>query len=638
VEELISSGQLCGVLNDPERPIAGAALVQLELDATLSILNLHQDSYTISVFPAGGLVRLISGLFCRSAVVSLLVVASNAQTPAAGTNSSGGPPDSQSATQQEIPTFKASTRLVSVEVVARDHKGQTVPGLTAGDFQVFEQVAPKRERHPQKISTFHATSVHEIAAQDAGKPHRAPGVYTNQITMNRVPVPPTILLVDGLNTDRVSQMQVHLQMIHMLASIPDDVPVAVFLLGRRLRMVQNFTTDPKLLKSALQNAQSAEFDDSTQIDPRDDPDAMSAMNDTAAIRRFEQETFERHLDMRVQETLDALEGIARYLAGYPGRKNLLWISSSFPILFLPDPDLQIPIRAYGKDIAGVASALADAKVAVYPVDPGGLQVSSIYQAGTRLRRDASGTLGREMASRADHQESMQSLADQTGGIVCVSDNDLGDCVKKAMDDSSFFYEIAYYPDSGNWHGEFHRIIVKSTRPGIHLAYRQGYYARGPEEETNPKSAAEELQRAACQDVLPSTSVLMVAKPFPEPGKLKYFVAIEPSTITFTPQSDGTQHVVLKVALCSFDKTGNPLRFLQDTIDESLTEKQYAEAQAQHGFARVVSLLPTPGVVVVRVLIKDVATGHMGSVNIPNVETAAAATAPSDNALGTPLPH
>jgi hypothetical protein len=211
-------------------------------------------------------------------------------------------------------------------------------------------------------------------------------------------------------------------------------------------------------------------------------------------------------------------------------------------------------------------------------------------------------------------------------------------VKKAMDDSSFFYEIAYYPNSGDWHGEFHRIILKSTRPGIHLAYRQGYYARGPEEETNPKSAAEELQRAACQDVLTSTSVLMVAKPFPEPGKLKYFVAIEPSTITFTPQSDGSQHVVLKVALCSFDKTGNPLRFLQDTIDESLTEKQYAEAQAQHGFARVVSLLPTPGVVVVRVLIKDVATGHMGSVNIPNVETAAAATAPSDNALGTPLPH
>jgi VWFA-related protein len=478
-------------------------------------------------------------------------------------------------TQQEIPTFKASTRLVSVEVVARDHKGQAVPGLTAGDLQVFEQIVPKRDQHPQKISAFRATSVHEIAARDAGKPQMAPGVYTNLITMNRVPVPPTILLVDGLNTDRVSQMQVHQQMLRMLASIPDDVPIAVFLLGRRLRMVQNFTTDPKLLKSALENARSAEHDDSTQVDPRDDPDAMSAVledNPTErgagtmllAVRRFEQETFAFELDIRVQETLDALEGIARYVAGYPGRKNLLWISSSFPIMFLPDHDLQLPMRGYGKEVADVATALADAKVAVYPVDPRGLQGSSVFGADTRPRRDVTGTLNREVTSRIDRQQSMQLLADQTGGIICVSDNDLGDCVKKAMDDSSFFYEIAYYPNSGDWHGEFHRIIVKSTRPGIHLAYRQGYYARGPEEETNPKSAAEELQRAACQDVLPSTSVLMVAKAFPEPGKLKYFVAIEPSTITFTPQSDGTQHVVLKVALCSFDKTGKPLRFMQDT--------------------------------------------------------------------------
>jgi hypothetical protein len=213
-------------------------------------------------------------------------------------------------------------------------------------------------------------------------------------------------------------------------------------------------------------------------------------------------------------------------------------------------------------------------------------------------------------------------------------------VKKAMDDSSFFYEIAYYPDSGEWHAEFHRIILKSNRPGVRLEYRRGYFAHSPEETRDPKALEAELERAACQDILTSTSVLMVAKAFPAPGKLKYFVAIEPSTITFTLQSDGTQHVALKVALCSFDKSGKPLRFLQDTIDEKLTDKQYAEVQALHGFARVVSLVPTPGVAVVRVLIKDVATGQMGSVNIPYVETAAAATAPAATgpASGTPLPH
>lgn len=531
-------------------------------------------------------------------------------------------------------TFKAASRMVTVEVVARDHKGQAVHGLNANDFQVFEQVVPKREQHPQKIAAFRATSIQEIAAQDSGKPQMSPGVYTNLITMNKVPVPPTILLLDGLNTDRVSQMQVHQQVVHIIESIPDNVPTAVFLLGRRLRMVQNFTTDPKLLKAAVQNARSPGNPDPA-LDPRDDPDAMSAVFEnnpdmrvspqlTEAIRRFEQERFAFQLDTRVQETVDALRGIAWHVAGYPGRKNLLWISSSFPILFLPDASAQtLAMRNYDKDVTQVAKALADAKVAVYPVDPGGLHGLSIYETDTQTRRDRQGMLNRQVVARISREETMQSLADQTGGKICVSDNDLSDCVKRAMDDSSFFYEIAYYPDSGDWHGEFHKIILKSTRSGVRLSYRQGYYALGGGQETNPKAADEELQRAACGDVLTATSVLMVAKQFPEPGKIRYFVAMEPNTITFTPAADGSRQVALKFALCSFDKLGKPVRFLQGDIDETITDKQYAEAQAEHGFPRVISFVPTPGIAMVRILIKDTVTGEMGSVNIPYVETTAA---------------
>jgi hypothetical protein len=105
--------------------------------------------------------------------------------------------------------------------------------------------------------------------------------------------------------------------------------------------------------------------------------------------------------------------------------------------------------------------------------------------------------------------------------------------------------------------------------------------------------------------------------------VRYFVAIEPGTITFTPEADGTEHVRLKVGLCSFDKSGKPLRFLQDTIDERLSDKQFAEVQSLHGFARVVSLVPTPGISLVRVLIKDLPTGLMGSVNIPYTEASTA---------------
>ena len=303
-------------------------------------------------------------------------------------------PATAASTPAPAATFKASSRMVAVEVVARDHKGQPIAGLTADDFQVSEQIAGKREQHPQKIAAFRAVSVAEIAAQDKGKLTVPAGVYTNLVTMDKAPVPPTVLLVDGLNTDRASQMQVHRQMIKMLASIPDDVPVAVFLLGRRLVLIQNFTTDPKLLKTALQKTSSVGADNGTEVEPVDDPNALSALledtNFPAAsltqIEQFERETYAFQMDARIRITLDALRAIARHVAGYPGRKNLLWISSSFPIAINPDVDLGFAgIRVYQDQMAVTADALAVAKVAVYPMDPAGLQTQSMFQASARMR-------------------------------------------------------------------------------------------------------------------------------------------------------------------------------------------------------------------------------------------------------------
>lgn len=72
--------------------------------------------------------------------------------------------------------------MVAIEVVARDHHGESVSWLSADDFQLFEQVASKRERVPQKISAFRAVSIAEAAAVDKGKLQFPAGVYTNFVT------------------------------------------------------------------------------------------------------------------------------------------------------------------------------------------------------------------------------------------------------------------------------------------------------------------------------------------------------------------------------------------------------------------------------------------------------------------------
>jgi len=348
-----------------------------------------------------------------------------------------------------------------------------------------------------------------------------------------------------------------------------------------------------------------------------DPDVLSPLIEQGAldrspsslmdaVRNFERDEVYLTGLTRAQQTIEAVRAIARHAAGYPGRKNLLWVASRFPTWFNRDAatsDIRFSSPGVDwKDVNDLASALADARIAVYPTNAGGLTSRTIdfY-----------------------NQTAMQTLSDQTGGEICVYDNSLSDCVKRMVDDSSFFYEIGYYPNAGVWQGEFHKVTIKSKQPGIHLEYRTGYYAHSSEEKVDPKYTGKQFEEAACQDVLTSTSVLMVARQFPEPDKVRYFIALEPGTITFTPEADGTEHVRLKVGLCSFDKSGKPLRLLQDTIDEKLSDKQFAEVQSLHGFARVVSLVPTPGINLVRVLIKDVPTGRMGSVNIPYIEASTA---------------
>jgi VWFA-related protein len=553
---------------------------------------------------------------------------------------SGNPAGDQSA----VAVIKATSRLVTLEVVARDRQGHPVPGLTAKDFEVFEQIPPKKDRHPQTISSFRFAGGPPSAKKAAAQ--LPPGVYSNLVNQQNIQVAPTVLLFDGINTELTSQLQVHHQMVKILASIPPNVPVAVFLMADRLRLLQSFTTDPKLLREAaakaLVPAASLPFQD-----PRDDPNALSAMMENvpsyelgpgalASLQSFEQQTYSFALNVRVQTTLDTLRGIARYLNAYPGRKNILWISSSFP-LTLWSNDVSIPLATgFQGDMQEVGGALMDAKIAIYPMDPGGLQTQSYFEASSRVRQPKSGSntgesIQREDMYRLDAQQTMTDLADQTGGRVCVNSNDLGDCVRKAVADSSAYYELAYYPDTRDWNGEYHRILLKSTRSGVHLSYREGYYAQPPghaeddSRQESPQTVAS-LQRAACEDPMTSTGITLMAKAIPadQPSEAKYFLAIESDLLTFTSQEAGTHELGISIAVCTFDPTGHPLQFLQKNSLTKMNEQEFTAAA--HGITQTFQFAPNPGATRVRLLVRDSVSGRLGSVDVPYSSVAVPAKA------------
>ena len=141
-----------------------------------------------------------------------------------------------------VTTIQTKLRVVLVDVVVTDNKGQPVPGLRKEDFEVLE------DGKPQTIASF---DEHQATTPTLVKlPPMPPNVYTNfPLTEKADSV--NVLLLDALNTESRDQTYVHTQMIKYLQTIPPGTRVAIFTLASRLRMIQGVTTDSTVLLAIL---------------------------------------------------------------------------------------------------------------------------------------------------------------------------------------------------------------------------------------------------------------------------------------------------------------------------------------------------------------------------------------------------
>src|ERR1700688_2924604 len=375
--------------------------------------------------------------------------------------------------------LKVTTRLVTVDLIATDSHGNPVRDLKPEEVQIFEE-----HKAQQKIEHFEYFE--KLAGAGApGNPTSAirepANVLSNQLPLERLKIPPTVMLMDSLNTQRPNQLLGRAHMVQLLRTLPPDTPIAVFLLGSSLRIVQGFTSDGTLLRAALDQAVTGA---TIQPDPLNDlgntsnyiQDQTAGMDTNLGlqsqlgeVQNFEKEEYSMTLDLRAKETLGALAQIGQYLSGIPGRKNLIWISESFPLSIAPDPDTgNNPfggVREYSEQVKMVANALTDAQVAVYPMDVRGLQANQVFSASQNTSRPQTlmtgpriaGQLNQEDIDLQQSQGTMDELAQDTGGKACKNGNDLAGCVMTALKDSSSYYEMSFYPQNVSWDGKFHKI-------------------------------------------------------------------------------------------------------------------------------------------------------------------------------------
>ena len=513
----------------------------------------------------------------------------------------------------ENPTvLRVKTRLVVVDVIARDSKGAPVTDLKQEDFTVLEDGKEQKVR----IFNFRGTG-------DASAPLPQPTTQPN--TVDNLPRfrsgrALNVILLDALNTNRVNQAFMRDAMIKYLEKLPENQPIAVYLLGDKLTLLQDFTTDPAVLKEVVRSFKGKNSRyltvsaDGTPVDPLLPGIAQSVPAQLAAqIRLFQDQLAVSRLDQRVEITLSALKSLARTLSGYPGRKNLLWVSESFPFAVMLNnisPKSSVTDRNYSPEIARTGNLLSDAQVAIYPLDAAGLAGPVNIQSET----NAGG-----VEDNLDAHATMNDLAERTGGRAFYNINYVADAVRQSIDDGSTYYTLGYYPENRDWNGAFRKIQIKLQRGGVKLRYRTGYFAADSITfaKLNPKKKDEDFDEALRLSVPIATGLpfkAMVLPPSAQTGnKVIVNFGADPHALSFSETDQGLKQVDVVCAVRVFARKDldKPIGTEARKMGGPMNPEAYEKVMKSYFPCRDDLSLP-PGDYILRLGVRDNETGLIGT--------------------------
>jgi hypothetical protein len=360
----------------------------------------------------------------------------------------------------------------------------------------------------------------------------------------------------------------------------------------------------------------------------------------AQIKAFQDQTTVDTTDQRVQATLVALNLLSRTLSGYPGRKNLIWLSEAFPfdvMLANISGRTSLNSRNYSPEIARTGNMLSDSQVAIYPLDAHGLAGSGIFNVANEVNRDGA-TLRGSMASQMDRESddrmaahgTMNDLADRTGGRAFYNRNDLDGAVRDSITDGSTYYTLGYYPENKDWNGSFRNIQVKLRRGSVKLRYRIGYFAvdTAAFAKLNPKRQDEDFDDALSLNVPVSTALPFQAVVMPPSAKTQNKVIVnyhvDPHALSFETSNDGLQAVNMECAVRVFPKKNpdKPVTTEAQKMGGALNPDAYAKVMKGFFPCRD-QLALQPGDYLLRLGVRDNATGLIGTAN-------ASLTVPQEN--------
>ena len=598
--------------------------------------------------------------FSAFVLCALLLLSPGALTaPQASTGSNASSANSQSQ------TIRSSTRLVQLSVIAQDSKGEPLTGLNKEDFTVLD------EGQPQNIAFF-SCGAPPAASRPPALP---PNYFTNRFDLKgEDPGAVTVVLFDSLNTSSQDQSFVRKQILRFLQTVKPQDHIALYALSTNLIVLHDFTRDVSALVDAVNRftpKELAAFDASTSqaVDfagLSGDPQWQGFQN---ALNNAEGLIADQNTLNRIGTTAAALEIIAAHVATISGRKNLIWVSGGFPIQIgmakLGTPQTQMqpasssggggdPRTAAGQgrsqpvgggdptnqitrddretgmqtaSIRKATDALNRVNMAIYPVDARGVILSAGMTATGRTADVQPSLSSGGFFDRQDSHDTANLLADRTGGKAFYGNNDIRDAVRRALDDGRYACNIGFYPRHNKWDGKFRELKVKLNREGAHLRYRQGYFA-STEDSVAQEAVNSDLHQAAMSPLDTTSLGMIVNGKIIAPASsrnLQLQVALDPKQ--FLLQSSGDrQKGALDMVFVQLDAAGNILAADSQHMDINFEQKQY-EFLSKAGMILQRHVTALPQSEEIRVVVRDLLSGSVGSVTVPVKTFFPAAAAP-----------
>lgn len=502
-------------------------------------------------------------------------------------------------------TFHSESDLVLVNVTVRDKSGNFVRGLKSSDFTILE------DNKPQSVSSFDIEDIDAIANQNVAQARPLSGLAQPVSATGAQPLLPStgefkdrrlIVLffdVSAMEPDEIGRAITSAENYIDKQMAPADL-VAIVSLGSSLTVNQDFTHDHDLLKNELQafgagSGQGYEEGSTGTTEGTQDTGQTFTVDDT------------EYNIFNTDRRLEALRSVAEKLAHIQQKKSLVYFSSGMDRTGIEN---QSELRA-------AINAAVRSNLAIYTMDLRGLQAlvpggeaqnaslrgTSVYSGQSTLNA---------LNSNFTTQETLVTLASDTGGKAFLDSNDFTQIFKAVQQDTSTYYLLGYRSSNPARDGKYRRIIVKLNISGAKIDYRRGYYA--PTDYQHSTKEDREAQLAQQLDSeLPVTDLpLYLSAAYFRLNAGKFYLPISlvvpGSQISFSRNSDKDK-ATLDILGTVTDDGHHPITRIRDTVKlavEAAAEVRKKNVQYDTGVS-----LP-PGKYHVKFVVRENETGRMGS--------------------------